>query len=61
MTSIKRRRDYFVSITGNKEGYYDDDDVPKSYCPNCEHYGSYNLLKERIYQDSELINGQIPT
>lgn len=60
MVHIKRRRDYFVLITGNSNHYSDDDDFPKSYSPNCESYGFYNLLQERIYREDQLINGEIP-
>jgi hypothetical protein len=58
MPGIKKRRDYFVTTAGNN--YYDDNDLPKSYCPSCESFGFYNLLKERIYSKEERINGKNP-
>ena len=60
MPGIKKRRDYFVTTSDNNYYYSDSEDFSHSYCPNCESYGHYNLLKERIYQDSELINGDKP-
>jgi hypothetical protein len=60
MPGIKKRRDYFVTTSDNNYYYSDSEDFSHSYCPNCESYGHYNLLKERVYQDSELINGDKP-
>ncbi len=60
MPGIKKRRDYFVTTADNNYYYSDSEDFSHSYCPNCESYGHYNVLKERIYHDSELINGDKP-
>jgi len=55
---MKERRKYFVSTSDS--GYYPDETI-KKYCVKCESYGfPYQPLSERIYQDTELINGQPP-
>jgi len=60
MPGVHKRKDYFTSLTGN---YYDNSDKEdKRYCVHCESYGfPYKELKPRVYQDHELINGQIPS
>lgn len=58
MPGIHERRKYWTSTSDNK--FHRDDD-PKKYCLKCESYGfPWQPLNERIYQDSELINGEIP-
>ena len=56
MPGIHKRRDTWISTADN---YNDDNEFPKSYCPSCESFGFYNLLKERIYSKEERINGEL--
>jgi len=60
MPGVHKRKDYFTSLTGN---YYSSDTTEdKKYCVKCESFGfPYKELKARVYQDHELINGQIPS
>jgi hypothetical protein len=62
MPGIKQRRKTWVSTSGDSDYYPSDiEDEPKRYCTKCESFGfPYQQLGERIYQDSELINGQVP-
>ena len=73
MPGVHKRRDYFISDTNSEKilsansiserekQQEDAKDIPVSYCQICQEWGFNNLLHERLYTKSELINGQKPS
>lgn len=44
------RKAAFIAIIGDGDN---ENDIPTSYCPDCQEYGFNYLLKERIYPNGE--------